>query len=93
MLVQIPVTITFDHDAKSGAPAQRGFSRTITMRYFTETTDDPAQYTDSYPPRERCTWSTDRDGVLFGALTREIDRAIEQRAEADPDSYAVKERA
>ena len=88
MLIDIPVTICFDHDSTWRAPHSAG--RVFTMRYDTVDTDKKAQWTTDYPPKPNSHWITDEQGVLFDLLTSEADRAIRRRAEQEPTDYAAK---
>lgn len=86
MLVQIPVTITFDH-AQPHVQGGRAMSNVFTMRYDTVDTDRSAEWTDHYPPRPNAHWITDEQGVLFDVLTSSADKAIRDMAERDPETY------
>jgi hypothetical protein len=90
MLIQIPVTITFDVE---GTASYRRPPRVFTMRYDTEDTDRPADYCNQYPPPKDAAWYQDSAGVLFEFMSSAIDKAITKAAEADPESYAVLEDA
>lgn len=88
MLIDVPVTITFDHDSRWRA-GQRSHSRIFTMRYDTEDNDAPAQYCLQYPPPDKARWSVDKDGILFDLFTSDADSAIKKAAAADPVTYCV----
>jgi hypothetical protein len=89
MLVEIPVTITFDHQEPT-RPGGRGHSKVFTMRYDTVDTDVLAQWTGHYPPRPNAHWITDTEGVLFDLFTAEADKSIRRMAEQDPETYAAR---
>ncbi len=89
MLVEVPVTITFDHDNPQ-RPGMAGHSKVFTIRYDTVDTDVPAQWTDHYPPRPNAHWITDEQGVLFDLFTSSADQSIRRMAEQDPETYAAK---
>lgn len=89
MLVEIPVTITFDH-LTPATPGGQSHSKVFTMRYDTVDTDVCAQWTDHFPPRPNAHWITDEQGVLFDLIPASADRSIRDRAEKDPETYAAK---
>lgn len=89
MLIEIPVTITFDHQ-QPDRPGGRHSSRVFTVRYDTTDTYVPLSFIPHYPPRSNETWTTDKDGILFGFLSDSADRQIKRMAEQDPDTYAAK---
>ena len=89
MLIEIPVTISFDHHIPERAGGH-AMSKVFTMRYDTTDTDVQAQWTDHYPPRPNAHWITDTQGVLFDLLTSSADKALRDLAARDPETYAAK---
>lgn len=78
MIVEIPVTITFDHD-NPNVPGGPGMSRVFTMRYDTEAYARPASVTIFYPPRKDSIWFQDKTGVLFSMMTGAVDEYIKRK--------------
>jgi hypothetical protein len=92
MIVEIPVTIIFDHDAELSAnvfDAYRAGRRVFGMRYDTLDLNAPAQWTPYWPPSPHAAWHIDTEGLLFSFLTARADRAIRERAENDPETYSA----
>lgn len=90
MLVDVPVTITFDHKEPT-RHGGRAYSTVFTMRYDTDPNiDTPAQWVNHYPPRPNAHWSTDEKGLLFALLTGDADRSIKRMADEDPETYSAK---
>lgn len=92
MLIEIPVTVSFDIDGNTADMMtfhrKRAGQRVFTMRYETDpNTKEPAKFCIGYPPTAKSYWMTDGEGVLFELLTSDADKTIAVRAKECPESY------
>ena len=57
------------------------------MRYDDADPDRTPEYTFDVPPNDRSDWLRDELSVLIDLMALPIQRAIERRAYADPETY------